>query len=164
VNLDLLLAIKVLLLSLAANGAPVLGKRLLGTRGAVPIDAGLTFIDGQPLLGRSKTLRGLALSVATTVPLAMLLGYSWQLGLAFSAMTMLGDSLSSFTKRRLGIPASGKFRGLDQIPEAALPMWVCRAPLGLGGADIVVLVAVFIAGDFVLSKVMYRLGIRENPY
>jgi len=163
-NLDALLAIKVLLLSLAANGAPVLGKRLLGNRWAVPLDGGLTFIDNRPLLGRSKTVRGLLLSLATTAAMATLLGYTWQLGLTYSAMSMAGDAFSSFTKRRLGIPPSGKFRGLDQLPEAALPMWVCRAPLGLTGWDVVALCGLFMAGDFVLSKVMFRLGIRERPY
>lgn len=163
-NLDLLLACKVLLLSLAANGAPVLGKRLLGSRWAVPLDGGLHFVDGRRLLGGSKTLRGLLLSLAATTVAAVLVGYSWRLGLTYSAMSMAGDALSSFTKRRLGIPPSGRFRGLDQLPETALPMWVCRAPLGLTGLDIVVLCGLFFAGDFVLSKVMFRLGIRDRPY
>lgn len=163
-NLDLLLAIKVLLLSLAANGAPVLGKRLLGERWAVPLDGGARFVDGKPLLGSSKTVRGLFLSLATTAGVAAALGLGWQLGLLYAATTMAGDSFSSFVKRRLDIPPSGKFRGLDQLPEAALPMLVCRTSLGLTYTDVAVLVGLFFAGDFVLSKVMFRLGIRERPY
>ena len=163
-NLDLILALKVLALALSANGAPVIGKRLFGTRWAIPLDGGLTFLDGRPLLGSSKTVRGLALSLAATTLVALALGYGWQLGLAYSALTMSGDALSSFIKRRRGIPSSGRFRGLDQIPETALPMWVCSSALGLTGWDIVVLVALFFAGDFVLSKVLYRLGIRDEPY
>ncbi len=163
-NLDLVLVLKVLALALSANGAPVLGKRLLGTRWAIPLDGGLNFPDGRPLLGSSKTVRGLVLSLATTTLLAAVLGYGWQLGLTFSALTMAGDALSSFIKRRCGIPPSGRFRGLDQIPETALPMWVCSAQLGLTGWDVVVLVAVFFAGDYVLSKILYRIGIRDEPY
>lgn len=163
-NLDLVLVLKVLALALSANGAPVLGKRLLGTRWAIPLDGGLNFADGRPLLGSSKTVRGLVLSLATTTLLAAVLGYGWQLGLTFSALTMAGDALSSFIKRRCGIPPSGRFRGLDQIPETALPMWVCSAQLGLTGWDVVVLVAVFFAGDYVLSKILYRIGIRDEPY
>ena len=163
-NLDLVLAVKVLLLSLAANGAPVLGRRLLGDRWSLRLDGGLNFIDGRPLLGRSKTLRGLVLSLAATTILAVVLGYSWQLGLLYSALTMAGDALSSFTKRRLGIPSSGRFLGLDQLPEAALPMWFCRAELGLTGWDILVMVGLFFVGSVVLSRLMFRLGIREHPY
>lgn len=163
-NLDLVLAIKILLLSLAANGAPVLGKRLLGERWAVPLDGGISFLDGKPLLGRSKTLRGLLMSLLTTALVAMLFGFGWQVGLLYAAMTMAGDSFSSFIKRRLGIAPSGKFRGLDQLPEAALPMWICRTPLGITNWDVAALVGLFFAGDFVLSKLMFRLGIRERPY
>ena len=43
-------------------------------------------------------------------------------------------------------------------------MWVCSSALGLTGWDIAVLVALFFAGDFVLSKVLYRIGIRDEPY
>jgi len=163
-HLDLILTIKVLLLALTANGAPVLGKRFLGAHWAAPLDGGLNFFDGRPLLGRSKTLRGLVLSLAATATVAVLLGYSWQLGLLYSAMSMTGDVFSSFTKRRLGIPPSGKFRGLDQLPELVLPMWVCHEPLGVTGWDITMLTGLFFAGDFVLSKVLFRLGIREHPY
>ncbi|HEY5682015.1 MAG TPA: CDP-archaeol synthase [Pseudomonadales bacterium] len=163
-NLDLILALKVLALALSANGAPVIGKRLFGARWAIPLDGGLTFLDGRPLLGSSKTVRGLVLSLATTTLVATALGYGWQLGVIYSALTMSGDALSSFVKRRRGIPPSGRFRGLDQIPETALPMWVCSSALGLTGWDIAVLVALFFAGDFVLSKVLYRIGIRDEPY
>ena len=163
-NLDVLLTFNVLCLSFVANGAPGIGKRLLGDRWALPLDGGLIFIDGRPLLGFSKTLRGLLLSLVATTFVALLLGYSWQLGFVYAALSMAGDSFSSFLKRRLDIPPSGRFRGLDQLPEALLPMWACRAPLGLTSWDVVVLVGLFFVGGVVLSKVMYQLGIREHPY
>lgn len=161
---DPLVAVKVLLLLLAANGSPVLGKRLLGDRLAVPLDGGLRFFDGRPLLGSSKTVRGVLLSLVATGILAPLLGLPWTLGVGFAAASMAGDLLSSFFKRRLKLAPSAQALGLDQIPEALVPMWLYRTDLGLDGTDVAVLVGVFIVGELLVSKLMFRLGVREQPY
>ena len=161
---DPILTLKLLMLLLTANGSPVLGKRLLGDRCAWPLDAGLRFFDGRPLLGQSKTVRGLVLSLAATTAVASLLGFSWTLGLGFAAATMAGDLFSSFVKRRLKVRPSGQALGLDQIPEALLPLWIFRGSLGLDAGGIVALVLLFTVGELLLSRVMFRLGIREQPY
>lgn len=161
---DPVITLKIMLLLLAANGSPVLGKRLLGHRLAIPIDGGLTFFDGRPLLGPSKTLRGLALSLIVTTAAAALLGLPWSLGLGFAGASMAGDALSSFLKRRLRVPSSGQALGLDQIPEALLPMWFYREAFGLSGWDMLVLVGIFILGELLLSRLMFRLGVRDRPY
>lgn len=161
---DPLAALKILLLLLAANGSPVLGKRLLGNRLAVPLDGGLKFVDGRPLLGPSKTLRGVVLSMAATAAVAALFGLPWTLGIGFAAASMAGDALSSFVKRRLDVPSSGQALGLDQVPEALLPMWLYRESFGLGGWDMLTLVLLFMFGSLLLSRVMFRLGIRDRPY
>ncbi|MEZ5553213.1 MAG: CDP-archaeol synthase [Pseudomonadales bacterium] len=160
----LLTAISALLLLLAANGAPVLGKRLLGEHLSAPLDGGRRFLDARPLFGRSKTWRGLTLSLGATALVAPLLGYTWTLGMTFAACSMAGDLLTSFIKRRLNIPPSGRFLGLDQIPEAALPLLVFRAQLGLDLLDVAALTGLFTVGSLLLSRVMYRLGIRDRPY
>ena len=163
-NLTLVLALKVLLLAMAANAAPILGKRLLGERGSLPLDGGLQFVDGRPLLGPSKTVRGLVLSLVACLLVALALGYPWTLGLTFGAASMAGDALSSFLKRRLDVPSSGRFLGLDQIPEILLPLWLCKTELGLDFWSILVLIALFTVGSLVLSRLMFRLGIRDRPY
>lgn len=159
-----LITLQVLLLLLAANGSPVLGKRLLGGRLSIPIDGGLRFLDGRRLLGPSKTLRGVVLSVVVTALVAVLLGLPWSLGAGFAAASMAGDLLSSFLKRRLNVPSSGQALGLDQIPEALLPIWVYRGSLGLDGWDIVLLVVLFTVSELLLSRILFRLGVRERPY
>ncbi len=58
VNLELLG--KVLFLLTIANGTPVIGKKILGDKMAFPIDGRLILGDGQPLFGKSKTIRGVA--------------------------------------------------------------------------------------------------------
>ena len=60
---DIWLGLRLLLLLGAANTAPIVIKRVLGGRWNAPLDAGLRFVDGRPLLGPSKTVRGLVAAV-----------------------------------------------------------------------------------------------------
>jgi CDP-2,3-bis-(O-geranylgeranyl)-sn-glycerol synthase len=81
---DLLLSVRLLLLLGVANSAPIAAKYLLGTRWSAPLDAGWRFVDGRPLLGASKTVRGFVAAVAGAAIAAELLGFSLGLG-AWSA-------------------------------------------------------------------------------
>jgi CDP-archaeol synthase len=153
----------VVLLTLA-NGTPVIAKKLLGDRLADPLDGGVRFWDGRPWLGASKTIRGVVLSIAVTSLAAPLIGLDLVTGLIVSSLAMLGDLLSSFVKRRLDLAPSSRATGLDQIPEALLPLLACRAALSLSLSDIAVTVAIFFAGEVVVSRLLYRLRIRDRPY
>ena len=159
-----MLEIELILLLMAANGAPIVVRWLLGTRYAWPLDAGLLLADGRPLFGSSKTLRGLIAALGCTTLLAWLIGWPPLLGLLFAAMAMLGDLLASFIKRRLAIPASGMAPGLDQIPEALLPLLAVRGFLELSWLQIIFIVVAFIVLDYLISFVLYRLHIRQHPY
>ena len=162
--MQVFLVAKLLILLLAANGTPVVAKRLFGKRFAWPIDGGARFWDGQPVFGRSKTLRGLFSSILVTALCAPLLGLPWQIGAIVSASAMAGDLFSSFVKRRLHWPSSSRASGLDQIPESLLPFLVCRPLLSLSAADIAVGVVAFFVGEIVMSRLLYRLGVRDRPY
>ena len=159
-----MLEIELILLLMTANGAPIILRWLLGTRYAWPLDAGLLLADGRPLFGSSKTLRGLIAALGCTTLLAWLIGWHPLLGLLFAAMAMLGDLLASFIKRRLAIPASGMAPGLDQIPEALLPLLAVRGFLELSWLQIIFIVVAFIVLDYLLSFLLYRLHIRQHPY
>jgi CDP-2,3-bis-(O-geranylgeranyl)-sn-glycerol synthase len=160
----LLLLTKIMLLLGVANGTPVFARRLLKDRFGWPLDGGLSFLDGRPLLGASKTIRGVALSMLCTTLAAPLLGFDWRLGLTVGAFAMLGDLTSSFIKRRLNRPTSSQALGLDQIPESLFPLLACQDRFGLQLWDIVLLVMLFIALELWLSRLLYRLRIREHPY
>ena len=67
------LAQLLILLSLA-NGSPVFAKRILGNACAMPIDGNVQFVDGRPLFGPSKTIRGVVVSLLVTALAAPLLG------------------------------------------------------------------------------------------
>jgi CDP-2,3-bis-(O-geranylgeranyl)-sn-glycerol synthase len=159
-----LVIVEILILLGVANGTPIFATRLLGKRFDAPLDGGLMLPDGRPLFGPSKTVRGLVLSVACTTLAAPLLGFEWITGAGLASASMFGDLLSSFIKRRLGLRTHSQAFGLDQIPESALPLLALRQHLGLGYGDIAIIIAVFIVLELVLSRLLYKLHIRDQPY
>lgn len=162
IQIDLVLTLLAMLG--AANGAPVLAKRVLGARWAWPLDGGWQFLDGHQVFGKSKTWRGIATSILATAALAALLGIPVEVGALFAGAAMLGDLFSSFVKRRLGKPSSSQALGLDQVPESLLPLLVCWNELGLTVADAAATVVVFFVGEILLSRLLYKLHIRDRPY
>jgi CDP-diglyceride synthetase len=161
-QLDLIL--KFVLLLAIANGTPVMAEKLLGRFLSYPLDAGKTFVDGRPLFGPSKTIRGIVIAVIATSACAPVLGVPWPIGSLIAVTAMAGDLISSFTKRRMGRPASSRALGLDQIPESLLPALACTSLFALTVADVIVVVAVFSAGELLLSRLLFKMHIRKEPY
>jgi CDP-diglyceride synthetase len=162
--MQLLLILQVLALLTLANGMPVIAKDILGNRFAIPIDGGAKFVDGRPVLGSSKTVRGIFLSILVTSAFAPVVGLDWKIGALVATVAMAGDLLSSFLKRRINLPAHGKATGLDQIPESLFPLLACRSALALTALDIVAGVAIFFVGELLLSRLLYHFHLRDRPY
>lgn len=156
--------IPLLVLLLVANASPLLVRALFGRRFAQPLDGGRRWRDGQPLLGPSKTWRGAIAAVSTAALAAPLLGLSAALGALIGAGAMLGDALSSFAKRRLGLESGAMAPGLDHLPEALLPLLACAPLLDLTVGEIVVTSLAFMAADLLISRLADRLGIGDHPH
>jgi CDP-2,3-bis-(O-geranylgeranyl)-sn-glycerol synthase len=164
-NLDVLARDTALLvLLLVANGSPIVARKLLGKRLSSPLDLGIRFADGHPLLGQSKTLRGVLAAVITTPPAALLLGFDATMGLLIALLAMAGDLLSSFVKRRLGLHPGDRATGLDHLPESLLPMLACMAILDLTLADIALITLAFMLIDMLLSRWLFEIGLRRRPH
>jgi CDP-2,3-bis-(O-geranylgeranyl)-sn-glycerol synthase len=159
-----MLTLKLLFLLMVANGAPVLMKKALGGRGAWPVDGGALWRDGRPVLGPSKTWRGLAAAVALSGGGALIVGWPVWLGAVFGGCAMLGDLFSSFLKRRLGLPSSAMALGLDQVPESLLPLLAVRGELGLGWGYVLWLALLFLVLELAFSRVLFALHVRDRPY
>jgi hypothetical protein len=157
-------ALRLLLLLAVANSAPIAAKQLLGARWGVPLDAGLLFFDCRPLLGPSKTLRGLIAAIVATALIAPLLELPAGIGATIGAMAMLGDALSSFVKRRLGVASSGRATGVDQIPESLLPLLAVRGALELSLLQIAAITLAFFVLEMPLAWLCFRFGLRDRPY
>ena len=153
-----------LVLLMVANGSPVVATRLLGRHLYYPLDGNVRLRDGKPLLGASKTVRGVVVAVLATLAAALLLDWDWRLGLVAGSTAMAGDLFSSFTKRRLGMATSSMALGLDQIPESLFPLLACSSWLPLGIVDIAVGVVLFLVGGLAFSRLFFALGLRDRPY
>jgi len=153
-----------LILITAANMAPIVCERIWGTRFAGPIDGGLVLRDGHPLLGPSKTWRGVVAAVVLGCCAAVLIGLPPEVGALAAASAMVGDCVSSFLKRRIGLESSSMSLGLDQIPESLLPAIACRIYMPLGSVDIIAIMAVFFAEQLALSRLSFAIGLRDRPY
>ena len=50
------------------------------------------------------------------------------------------------------------------VPESLLPLLACRAALSLTIFDIALGVGVFFIAEIVLSRILYRAHLRDEPY
>ena len=120
--------------------------------------------DGHPLLGRSKTWRGLAAAIVFGSCAAVVISLPWQAGALAGASAMAGDRLSSFVKRRFGLEPSSMTLGLDQVPESLFPAVACSAYLPLRPIDVAAIVLMFSIGGLAMSRVFFTVGLRDRPY
>ncbi len=156
---------QLLFLLMVANGMPIIMQRLFAGKGAWPVDGGwLLPADGYRFLGKSKTWRGILSALAGTGLAALFLGWPLQTGVWIGFWAMLGDLFSSFIKRRLALPASAMALGLDQVPESLFPLWAVRAEWGLTPVSMGGVVLAFLVLELLLSRWLYTLHIREQPY
>jgi CDP-2,3-bis-(O-geranylgeranyl)-sn-glycerol synthase len=156
--------LKLLLLLLVANGAPILARYLVKDQFNWPLDGGHLTANGRYLLGPSKTVRGLISSVLSSAVVAQLIAIGWQWGIMIGAFAMLGDLCASFIKRRLDLPPSSRAVGLDQVPESLIPLIPCAVVFDLPWWNVLFLVIIFWILDALLSRLLFQLGIRRRPF
>jgi CDP-2,3-bis-(O-geranylgeranyl)-sn-glycerol synthase len=162
--MNLALILQLLVLLTVANSAPVVMKRIFGDACAWALDFDCRLRDGEPLLGKSKTIRGVVGAIFCGAVAAPPIGLDWRIGALTAAGSMAGDLTSSFIKRRLGMRSSSMARGLDQIPEALFGVLAARAAILIGVAEIVIVTLVFFCGQVIVSRGAHAIGLRDEPY
>ncbi|NWO06086.1 MAG: CDP-archaeol synthase [Alteromonadaceae bacterium] len=160
----MLILLELFVLLVLANGTPVLVARLVGGRGAWPVDAGRLWQDGRPVFGRSKTWRGLFSGALVCGLFAGWTGLGAAFGVLFGVLSLTGDLLSSFVKRRLGLVASARARWLDQLPEGLLPMALAWYWLGISAWQALAVAVLFAMANIWVSPWLYRWGVRRQPH
>ncbi|MGQ9424975.1 CDP-archaeol synthase [Gilvimarinus sp. F26214L] len=156
------IAITVLLI--VANGAPVLTARLLGSVANWPVDRGRVLADGARLFGATKTWRGIVAALCLTPLSALAVGVPWTVGVVVGAGAMIGDLLSSYSKRRLGMASSARAVGLDQLPESLIPALFLHIAFDYGWPPLIGAVVLFGVADVALSPLLFRWGLRRAPH
>ena len=151
-----------------ANAAPV----LFG--GGQPIDFNKNFIDGKPIFGQNKTIRGFiaGLLIGTFVgwaqeTLAPNIGLekgSVLLGFSLSIGALIGDLVGSFIKRRLDINPGASLPVSDQIDFvlfALLFSLPVRPPTMLYALLIIVLTLPI---HLLANVIAYLIRVKKRPW
>jgi len=163
----MLLAVKLLVLLWSINFAPPLLAFLCDEKWNRPIDGGRRMWDGRPVFGDHKTMRGVLGGVLAGGLAGFGLGFPLWLGFAAGLLSMSGDLVSSFIKRRVDLPCGKVVPGLDQVFEGALPLLVLGPYFSLGAWLTVLLLFIFgcgaFAGSLALNEVVLRKPIDNYP-
>jgi hypothetical protein len=121
---------QLLLLLLLAK--PVIAKRIFGETYATPLDGNTRFVDGRPLFGRSKTIRGVMASLLVTTLGARVIGLEfgdWAIGgyhrHGRRLAIQLRKSVGLISRPAAGRPGSTKFRNRSFRCWPAVPRFRC---------------------------------------
>jgi len=153
--------------------------------GGTPIDLGKEFIDGRRILGDGKTIRGFVAGVLGGLLVAHIqlvvehifnfkiyssLSYTQFLQLAFLLAfgSMVGDSVGSFIKRRLGFERGKSLPILDQLTFlifAYLFASLTYAFKSLFTLDVIILSIIITPLLHIITNVIaYMLKLKEVPW
>ena len=159
---DLLIAIYIAIPTYVANSTPV----VLG--GGAPIDRGREFVDGRPLLGTNKTVKGFAYgllfgSVAALAEAILFRNYLLVLaGILASLGALLGDLFGAFLKRRLDILPGHPLPVVDQL-DFILGALVLTSPLlNVTMGAVLILVIATVPIHLLSNAVAYMLRLKKR--
>jgi len=153
----LVYAVYYILPAYIANALPT----ILG--GKTPIDLERCFLDGRPIFGKHKTIRGLLGGLAVGFIVAFLQN-SLIVGGALTIGALLGDLGGAFIKRRLAFLPGQPFPILDQldfIVGAFLVVSLVSIP-NIGMVFSIILITPIV--HMVTNTFAYLLGIKETPW
>lgn len=147
---------KMLTLVWSINLTPLLLAFFFHRKWDGPLDRGRKFSDGEALFGSHKTLRGVVGGVLAGLILGPFLGFPWHVGLGCGVLSMLGDLLSSFVKRRIGLEAGKVVPGLDQVFEGGLPLLVLAPHYSLNMLQMLTYLGIFGLGAYGGSSLLHK--------
>jgi uncharacterized protein len=157
----IILCLRILILLWSINFAPPLLAHFFEDQWNRPLDRNKAFRDGRPWFGPHKTERGLVGALLMGVGVGALLGFPWWVSLGCAVLSMSGDLLSSFIKRRLNQPSGNVTPGLDQLFEGLFPFAVLAFYQPLSTAEVATLVLVFVVGAYLGSWFLKRILLQK---
>ncbi len=113
---------KALILLVTINMAPLMTTLFQNNRFKHPLDGNGQFLDGRPLLGPHKTRSGFLFGVFAGGVMGGFLDLPLWIGPVAGFLGMIGDSFSSFIKRRTRKPPGTNLPVVDQMFEAGFPL------------------------------------------
>lgn len=158
--LDVASALLFIFPAYCANAAPV----IFG--GGFPIDGGKTFLDGKPIFGSHKTLRGFSSGLVVGTLVGFVQGTLFQhnllLGFALSVGALAGDLLGSFCKRRLDLPPGSTLPIVDQL-DFILGALLFSLPFSPPSLPMVLIIVIITPPIHLLTNFLaYLLGVKKR--
>ncbi|KXB09165.1 hypothetical protein AKJ35_00480 [candidate division MSBL1 archaeon SCGC-AAA833F18] len=148
-----------------ANATPV----VLG--GGARINGGKHFMNGRPIFGAGKTIRGFLTGLITGSLAGVLQGFIVgdlctypMLGFLLALGALLGDLAGSFIKRRAGIRQGGAAPGLDQLGFLVVALLLALPIMTPSWEMVLVLVLITPPIHFVTNLGGYALGLKSRFY
>ena len=132
------------MLLFGVNAAPPIITFLLENKWNWPIDCNRTFFDGKPLLGNHKTIRGVIGSIAAGTLFCGFLRLPIIVGFFIAFLSMSGDLLTSFLKRRFGLASGAAVPVVDQLFEGLFPLLFVKYYFSFDWSYIIVLLILFV--------------------
>jgi CDP-2,3-bis-(O-geranylgeranyl)-sn-glycerol synthase len=147
-----------------ANATPVIAGR-----GGLAIDFGKKFVDGKPIFGKNKTLRGflVGLAVGTCIGLSesAVLNYPLAFGVLLSLGALLGDLGGAFLKRRLDIPPGNLLPVIDQVDFVVGALIFSLLVYPMLAWQLVLTVLIITPPIHLLTNfAAYKLRLKSNPW
>jgi CDP-2,3-bis-(O-geranylgeranyl)-sn-glycerol synthase len=140
-----------------ANATPV----SLG--GGGPLDGGRTWIDGEPLFGDHKTVRGTFYGLAAGTLVGLLQGYLLK-GILLSIGTIGGDIAISFVKRRLKMKPGALFPIADQVGFIVFAVALASLVEPQTWERMVTIVLATVPIHFLTNVIAWLLKMKSNPW
>jgi len=157
-------ALKFIFPAYCANAIPVIAG------GGYPIDFGKNFLDGRPIFGKNKTLRGFftGFFIGTAVGFieSILFDYSPYFGLILALGALFGDLTGAFIKRRLGIAPGDLLPVIDQTDFIiGAILFAFLFSLQTLTLELVLAVLIITPPIHLLTNFSaYKLGLKNNPW
>jgi len=160
---DVAHALYFILPAYCANAAPV----IFG--GGTPIDFGKNFLDGKPIFGSHKTIRGFfaGLIVGTLVGFGQNAAFQFNvlLGFVLSLGALVGDLFDSFIKRRLGFPPGSSFPIADQLDFVVGALLFSLMVSPLPPVHIILIVLIITPPIHLVTNLLaFLLGVKSTPW
>ena len=149
-----------------ANATPMLFK------GKKPIDFNRRFIDGKPIFGAHKTIRGfisglIAGSIVAIIQKIIALPTmqsSLAIGLLLTFGALIGDLVGAFIKRRVNIPPGEPFPLLDQL-DFVVSAFLFASIIAPPKIETVIFVVIITPLLHVLTNFLaFILKIKDRPF
>ena len=147
-----------------ANAVPVI------VGGGIPLDFGRKFIDGRPIFGKNKTIRGFlaGLTIGTLIGFveSSVLGCPIFLGFLLSLGALCGDLSGAFLKRRIGLAPGDLLPVVDQV-DFVIGAIVFSLPLSSQFMSWELAVTVLFVTPplhLLTNFAAYKVGLKKNPW